>query len=123
MRAGARGYLLKSVELGTLHAAILTLAAGGSVIDPHLTTRLLDEFARGIARAPKLPPEVQLLTVRERQVLDLLAQGSSNHEIAQRLAVADSTVKVHLRNILGKLPVRNRQHAVAFAMGMEKAAT
>ncbi|MGI8549755.1 MAG: response regulator [Dehalococcoidia bacterium] len=116
IRAGARGYLLKSMDLDVLHRAILSLAAGGGVVAPPLGRLLLQEFARVAAPAPKASKEVELLTIRERQVLDLLGQGHTNFEIAEQLVVATSTVKVHLRNIIGKLPVRNRQHAAAFAM-------
>lgn len=116
VRAGARGYLLKSVDLDTLHDAILTLATGGTVVTPHLATRLLDEFVRLTPAAREPSPAVNLLTEREREVLNLVAQGLGNREIAERLVIAENTVKVHLRNILDKLQLRNRQHAAAFAV-------
>jgi DNA-binding NarL/FixJ family response regulator len=116
VRAGARGYLLKSVDLDSLHDAILTLAAGGTVVTPHLATRLLDEFVRLTPATREPSPAVSLLTEREREVLDLVAQGLGNREIADRLVIAENTVKVHLRNILDKLQLRNRQHAAAFAV-------
>ncbi|MGI8970387.1 MAG: response regulator [Dehalococcoidia bacterium] len=116
VRAGALGYLVKSVDLDTLHQAIVTLAAGGTVITPHLATALMDEFVRlaPVTREPS--PAVNLLTEREREVLDLVAQGLGNREIAHQLVIAENTVKVHLRNILDKLQLRNRQHAAAFAV-------
>lgn len=116
VRAGARGYLVKSVDLDTLHQAILTLSAGGTVVTPHLATRLLDEFTRLAPTSREPSPQVNLLTEREREVLDLVARGRGNREIAQQLDIAENTVKVHLRNILDKLQLRNRQHAAAFAV-------
>jgi len=116
IRAGARGYLLKSVDLDSLHDAILTLASGGTVVTPRLATRLLDEFVRLTPATREPSPEVSLLTDREREVLNLVAQGLGNREIADRLTIAENTVKVHLRNILDKLQLRNRQHAAAFAV-------
>lgn len=116
IRAGARGYLLKSVDLDTLHDAILTLSAGGAQVTPHLATNLLDEFVRLAPPTREPSPAVDLLTDREREVLDLVARGLGNREIADRLVIAENTVKVHLRNILDKLQLRNRQHAAAFAV-------
>lgn len=115
VRAGARGYIVKSVDLDSLHQAIVSLANGGTVISPRLATYLMDEFVR-LAPAPREPsPDLDLLTEREREVLDLVAKGLGNRDIAQHLEIAENTVKVHLRNILDKLQLRNRQHAAAFA--------
>ena len=116
IRAGARGYLVKTVQLDDLCAGLHVLAEGGSVVTPHLAAELLDEFARLAQGVREGPSEAEKLTAREREVLELIARGSSNKEIAQKLVIAENTVKVHLRNILDKLHLRNRQQAAAFAV-------
>lgn len=116
IRAGARGYLVKTVQLDDLCDGLHILHEGGSVVTPHLATDLLDEFARLAQGVREGPSEAEKLTGREREVLELVAQGASNKEIAQKLVIAENTVKVHLRNILDKLHLRNRQQAAAFAV-------
>jgi len=117
IRAGARGYLVKTVNIEELHDAVCTLYGGGTTITPHLARRLLEEFNRlTAARRPGGEEEVARLTAREREVLELVAMGRSNQEIADRLVVAVNTVKVHLRNTLEKLELRNRQQLAAFAV-------
>jgi DNA-binding NarL/FixJ family response regulator len=116
IRAGARGYLVKTVVLEELCSSLTVLAEGGSVVTPHLAARLLDEFAKLAQSVREGPSELQKLTSREREVLELVARGSSNKEIANQLVIAENTVKVHLRNILDKLHLRNRQQAAAFAV-------
>lgn len=116
VRAGARGYLVKTVQLDDLCTGLHILRDGGSVVTPHLAAELLDEFARLAQGVRESPSEAEKLTGREREVLELVAQGSSNKEIAQKLVIAENTVKVHLRNILDKLHLRNRQQAAAFAV-------
>lgn len=116
IRSGARGYLLKSVSIDDLHTAIRSISQGGTIVSPRLARRLLDEFAK-LTQGPKNGhSEAESLTSREREVLELVAKGASNKEIAQRLVIAENTVKVHLRNILDKLHLRNRQQAAAFAV-------
>jgi two-component system nitrate/nitrite response regulator NarL len=117
IRAGARGYLLKTVEINQLHEALHTLCSGGTTITPHLARRLLEEFNRlTVGKRPGGEEEVAKLTAREREVLELVAMGRSNQEIADKLVVAVNTVKVHLRNTLEKLELRNRQQLAAFAV-------
>jgi DNA-binding NarL/FixJ family response regulator len=116
IRAGARGYLVKTVQLEDLCTGLHVLSDGGSVVSPHLATQLLDEFAKLAQGVREGPSEAEKLTGREREVLELIARGASNKEIAQRLVIAENTVKVHLRNILDKLHLRNRQQAAAFAV-------
>lgn len=116
IRAGARGYLVKTVDLETLCRSLHILAEGGSVVSPHLAARLMEEFARLTQGVREGPSEAEKLTVREREVLELVARGASNKEIAAQLVIAENTVKVHLRNILDKLHLRNRQQAAAFAV-------
>ncbi|HEY7293708.1 MAG TPA: response regulator transcription factor [Dehalococcoidia bacterium] len=115
VRAGARGYLLKDTELNALHEAIKVLADGGTSITPALATRLLEEFARASPPPRAAGPGLEQLTAREREILEYVAAGWRNQEIADHLQIAVNTVKVHLRNILEKLDLRNRQQAAAFA--------
>jgi DNA-binding NarL/FixJ family response regulator len=117
LRAGASGFLLKNAPPDTLVAAIRTVAAGDAVVAPRVTRRLLDTFAARMptstqaARAQRLG----LLTDREREVLQALALGQSNHEIAQSLVLSEATVKSHISRILAKLDLRDRVQAVIFA--------
>jgi DNA-binding NarL/FixJ family response regulator len=113
VRAGARGYLLKSVCLVDLARAIHTLAKGGALITPHLARELLTAFQR--LSAPVAASGTERLTARERQILGLVGRGLSNQDIAARLCITENTVKVHLRNILDKLHVHSRAHAAAIA--------
>ena len=115
VKAGAKGYLLKDVTLEHLTAAIRAVAAGGSVIRPAITERVL----RGLAHVPRdfdasSPPEA--LTKRELEILRLMAGGYSNREIAEALGTADGTVKNHASSILSKLGVRDRTRAVLKAI-------
>jgi two-component system nitrate/nitrite response regulator NarL len=114
VRAGARGYLVKSVSVQELSRAIHALAGGGALVSPHLARDLLDAFQRLVP--PTEEAGMDRLTPREREILGLVGQGLSNLEIAERLVIAENTVKVHLRNILDKLHLRNRQQAAAFAV-------
>jgi DNA-binding NarL/FixJ family response regulator len=115
VRAGAKGYLLKDVSLEQLTDAIRAVAAGGSVIRPAVTERVL----RGLEHMPRdfdalSPPEP--LTRRELEVLRLMAGGYSNREIADALGTAEGTVKNHASSILSKLGVRDRTRAVLKAI-------
>jgi len=113
VRAGARGYLVKSVELDVLATAIRTLAEGGALISPHLARDLMNAFAQ--FSPPQRDTATDKLTPREREILALVGRGMSNPEIADRLVIAENTVKVHLRNILDKLQVHSRAQAAAIA--------
>lgn len=115
IRAGARGYLTKSVTREELCAALRELASGGSMVTPRLAARLLAEFAALAMDAGEAPREVGRLSPRERQVLELVTRGLTNQDIADELVVTENTAKVHLRNILEKLRLRNRRQAAAFA--------
>ena len=115
VKAGARGYLLKDVSLEQLTDAIRAVAAGGTVIRPAVTERVL----RGLEHVPRdfdalSPPDP--LTKREREVLRLMAGGYSNREIAGALGTAEGTVKNHTSSILSKLGVRDRTRAVLRAL-------
>lgn len=113
VRAGARGYLLKTVCLAELARAIHTLAEGGALVTPHLARDLLAAFQR--LSAPMADMGMDRLTARERQILGLVGRGLSNQDIAARLCITENTVKAHLRNILDKLHVHSRAHAAAIA--------
>jgi two-component system NarL family response regulator len=113
VRAGARGFLVKSVELDVLATAIRTLADGGALVSPHLARDLLTAFAQ--FSPPQRDTATDKLTPREREILALVGRGMSNPEIADRLVIAENTVKVHLRNILDKLQVHSRAQAAAIA--------
>jgi DNA-binding NarL/FixJ family response regulator len=116
IRAGARGYLVKTVELEELCSGLRVLAEGGAIVTPALAARVLTEFSR-LAQHRRLgPSDLDKLSPREREVLELVAHGASNKAIAGALAIAENTVKVHLRNILDKLQLRSRTQAAAFAV-------
>lgn len=117
LRAGARGYLLKDVTLEQLVGAIGTLAAGQTLVQPALTDRLVRSL--GTLPDPTLEeslPPAQPLTVRETEILRLLAGGYANREIAAALHLAEGTVKNHVSNVLLKLGVRDRTRAVLRAL-------
>jgi DNA-binding NarL/FixJ family response regulator len=112
LRAGASGFLLKRTRPEDLIAAIHTIAAGDSLLSPSVTSRVIERMARQPARDDARLAE---LTPREREVLELLAQGSSNAEIAVALVIEESTVKTHVKRVLDKLDLRDRVQAVIFA--------
>jgi DNA-binding NarL/FixJ family response regulator len=115
LSAGASGFLLKRTRPEELIAAIHTIAAGDSLLSPSVTRRVIDEMA---ARPAPQAPAAELLaelTPRERDVLELVARGLSNAEIASTLVIEASTVKTHVKRILGKLRARDRVQAVIFA--------
>ncbi|MEU5868374.1 MULTISPECIES: response regulator transcription factor [unclassified Nonomuraea] len=116
LRAGASGFLLKDASAAELAHAVRVVAAGDALLAPNLTKRLIAEFTRvsGARRAP-LKERVGDLTERETEVLSLIAQGLSNAEIAERLVVAEQTVKTHVSRILVKLGLRDRTQAAVFA--------
>jgi DNA-binding NarL/FixJ family response regulator len=117
LRAGARGYLLKDVTLHELVGAVETLAAGGTLMRPAITDRLLRALREGEAPATEGPEQrLAPLTDRERDVLRLLAAGLSNREIAQALSLAEGTVKNHVSSVLMKLGTRDRTRAVLRAL-------
>ncbi|MEU6443406.1 response regulator transcription factor [Streptomyces sp. NPDC047046] len=116
LRAGAAGFLLKTAEAGELVAAVRRVAAGDGVVDPAVTRRLLAEFARGGRRPERSAPEgLARLTPREREVLSCLGEGLGNAEIAERIDVAEGTVKSHVSRLLAKLELRNRLQASLLA--------
>jgi DNA-binding NarL/FixJ family response regulator len=108
MRAGARGYVLKGAEQQELARAIMAVAAGEAIFGPAVATRVLAYFATP-ARTPTKFPE---LTAREREVLDLIAAGRNNRQIAERLGLSAKTVANHISAIFAKLQVADRTQAI-----------
>ncbi len=112
MRAGARGYLVKGADRQEIRQALDAVARGGVVFSAGIATRVLGFFAGG-GSSPAVPfPE---LTEREREILDLVARGLTNTEIASRLVLSPKTVRNHVSNVFGKLQVASRAEAVAQA--------
>jgi DNA-binding NarL/FixJ family response regulator len=119
LRLGASGFILKDVLPSEFVRAVRSVADGDAVIAPSVTRRLLDAFGHQIPD-PQRPagaarPELDQLTAREREILTELAGGYSNAEIAERLFVAEATVKTHLGRVLTKLGLRDRVQAVVYA--------
>lgn len=120
LRSGASGFLLKDADPPTMIAAVRAIAAGDAVVAPQITRRLLERFAPQLPTNTEHPhptghPQLDPLTPRELEVLELMAKGLSNTEIAQELSVSPATVKSHVSSILSKLQLRDRVHAVILA--------
>jgi DNA-binding NarL/FixJ family response regulator len=115
LRLGVQGFLLKDAEPDALVRAVLDLAAGGAVLDPRITARLLPRVAGGSARPG--PSRLADLTPRELQVLRGLAAGDSNAVIGERLGLAEATVKKYVSALLVKLGAENRVQAALLAQG------
>ena len=125
LRAGASGFLLKDAPPPDLLSGIRAVASGDAVVAPAVTRRLLhaflpylpdpDDGTAGAGAGAAVPPEVSELTAREREILTEVAAGLSNAEIAERLALAEATVKTHVGRMLGKLGLRDRVQAVVYA--------
>jgi len=111
LRAGARGYLLKGASRQEIFGAIHTVHAGGSLLEPAVTDRLLDRID-----GEEDVPQNRRLTPRELEVLTVLARGLKNAEIAQQLFISERTVKFHVGSILAKLEAKNRTEAARIAV-------
>jgi DNA-binding NarL/FixJ family response regulator len=114
LRAGASGFLLKDRPPEELVAAVRIVASGDALLAPSVTRRLIEAFAKR-PDAPMPARELDELTEREREVLVLMGRGLSNGEIAERLFVAETTVKTHVGHVLQKLRLRDRAQAVVVA--------
>jgi DNA-binding NarL/FixJ family response regulator len=114
LRAGASGFLLKDAPPADLISAVRVVAAGEALLAPSVTRRLITDFAK---QRPRNDQSLRLngLTPRETEVLVLIARGLSNQEIAERLVLAEQTVKTHIGKVLSKLDLRDRAQAVIFA--------
>jgi DNA-binding NarL/FixJ family response regulator len=116
IEAGAVGYVSKDVTLDCLVRAINLVAEGGVIISPPLAAKMLEEVTSlGHARETKLAAKELKLSSREREVLDLIANGATNKQIADKLFITENTVKAHLRNIMEKLHVHTRLQAALIA--------
>lgn len=115
VRAGASGFLLKDAPAEDLVNAIRIVARGDALIEPRMTKRLLQEFARGPKLTRSSGQRLESLTPREIEVLGQIAQGLTNSEIADYLTISETTVKTHVTHILTKLNLRDRVQAVVLA--------
>jgi DNA-binding NarL/FixJ family response regulator len=115
LSAGASGFLLKRTRPEELIAAIHTIAAGDSLLSPSVTSRVIERMADQPPSDGTRDPQLAELTPRETEVLELVARGLSNGEIAETLVIEESTVKTHIKRVLAKLGVRDRVQAVIFA--------
>ncbi|MEV3860561.1 response regulator transcription factor [Streptomyces sp. NPDC050095] len=118
LRAGASGFLIKDALPEELLAGIRAVAAGDAIVAPSLTRRLLDAYVHHLpapATATAPDPRIAALTDREREILTVIGQGWTNSEIAERLHLAESTVKTHVSRILAKTGARDRVQAVIVA--------
>ncbi|WP_394617974.1 response regulator [Lentzea sp. JNUCC 0626] len=111
LQAGARGYLTKDADRGTIIQAVKSAHAGNAILDPAVQLRLLDLASRRPAADPGLD-----LTAREREVLDLIGQGLRNGEIARKLFISEATVKTHINNLFAKAGLHSRADAVRLAL-------
>ncbi|ODV11787.1 MAG: DNA-binding response regulator [Rubrivivax sp. SCN 70-15] len=119
LRAGARGYLLKTVDGEMLASAIERAARGVSTLSPEMTAKLADAFraTTSAGAAPASADPIESLSPREREILAQIARGASNKEIARALLIAEATVKIHVQHILRKLSLSSRVQAAVYAAG------
>ncbi|MDQ5820052.1 MAG: response regulator transcription factor [Actinomycetota bacterium] len=115
LRAGASGFMLKDAPPEQLVDAIRIVASGDSLLAPSVTRRVIEGFVAGRPAREGPPPELESLTARELEVLQALARGCSNAEIAKELFVSETTVKTHVARVLQKLGLRDRVQAVVLA--------
>ena len=115
LRAGAHGYLLKNIETDFLVNAIRSAVDGDSVMSPQMTSKLM-KSVRAPQEIPVAVADKERLSPREREILGFLARGASNKEIARSLDLAESTVKIHVQNILKKLNLLSRVQAAVYAV-------
>ena len=116
LAAGASGFLLKNADPDDLVDAVRTVASGHALLAPEVTSRVISRMTEGRAGGSiRHDASLERLTAREREVLELVARGLSNAEIAAEMFVGDATVKTHVSNVLAKLHLRDRVQAVVFA--------
>jgi two-component system nitrate/nitrite response regulator NarL len=116
LRAGARGYLLKNIETDFLLNAIARAAKAESVMSPVMANKLADAIRAPAKEISHIDSGIERLTVREREVIIMLARGASNKEIARSLDLVESTVKIHVQGILRKLNLSSRVQAAVLAV-------
>ncbi len=112
--AGAAGYLLKQIKGNDLVDAVRRVAAGQSLLDPAVTARVLERLRTG----PETDERLGQLTEQERRILDLIAEGLTNRQIAERVHLAEKTVKNYVSNLLAKLGMERRTQAAVYAAGL-----
>lgn len=115
LRIGASGFMLKDAPADELVRAVRVVAAGDALLAPSITRRLIEDATRRRSSLRSKPPHLRELTAREQEVLELIAKGLSNSEIADRLYLAEQTVKTHVGKVLAKLQLRDRAQAVVIA--------
>jgi len=115
IESGAAGFVLKDCSAEDLIAAVRAVAGGGAWFDPGVAPRLLDHYRRLVGPAARQAAKLESLTDREQEVLQMIARGATNAEIAAALHVAEATVKTHVGSIFAKLGVRDRSAAIVFA--------
>jgi two-component system, NarL family, response regulator DevR len=113
--AGAAGYLLKQIKGTDLVDAVRRVAAGQSLLDPEVTARVLERLRKG----PEEDERLARLTDQERKILDLIAEGLTNRQIAERMFLAEKTVKNYVSNLLSKLGMERRTEAAVFAARLQ----
>ena len=120
IRAGAQGYLLKDIQPRDLVQAIRDTYLGKTQLHPDVARRLMEAVSQDMppdqGKRASLPPELEYLTEREREVLDLIARGLSNHEMAEKMVISEKTVKTHVSNLLSKLNLEDRTRAAIWAL-------
>jgi DNA-binding NarL/FixJ family response regulator len=115
LRFGASGFLLKDTKPAELLQAIKLVAAGGALLSPSVTRRVISEFASGPSRTVKPHPRLSTLTQRELEIVGLVGEGLTNDEIASRLVVSPATARTHVSRAMIKLGARDRAQLVVFA--------
>jgi DNA-binding NarL/FixJ family response regulator len=115
LRAGASGFVLKDIPAEELAAAVRTVAAGGALLAPSVTRRLIGRFTQRLSVDPSIARRLERLTDREREIVAGVARGSSNAEIGEELFIGTATVKSHVSSVLTKLGLRDRAQIVVFA--------
>ena len=114
LQAGASGFVLKDIPPHELLAAVRVIAKGEGLLAPSITQRLIAQFAERLS-PPEASQELERLTDRESEVLQLIAKGLSNFEVAEQLYLSPTTIKTHVSSVLAKLGLRDRVQAVVFA--------
>jgi len=121
IKSGADSYLLKDLEATQFFEALDAIQRGEAVVPTRLAGRLLEEFRAQSTKAG--PKESETLSLREEEVLSLVAQGSTNKEVAEQLFISENTVKYHMKNILEKLHLQNRTQVIAWAARRDRRET
>ncbi len=116
IKSGAQGYLMKKIETKALFSTLRGVVQGEASVSRIMAGKILDEFARQAMQPPAVSLPGTELSPREKKVLEMVAQGKTNKEIAAALAIAENTVKSYVKNILEKLHLENRVQAATFAV-------